>query len=287
VIGQYGSSGFVWREQDGTVDLGLIPGRTSNAPKSLSADGSRVVGTFNGGPWYIWDRGSGLRGFPDGPSGFIMQSGVVVEDGIVFGFPAAAGHSPYRVFRLAGNTWDPLPQVSRAGLGIMAGTVSLNGTVVGRGQTENGRLPLARWSPGSAPVVITDASPYRTATVLNADASVIVQNGTNVAPVLATSAGFELLPPPPGATEWTALTVSDDGVVVHGRRLASGQTVAIVWTREGGTRVLTDALTAAGADLTPWTGVEFFAMSRDGRTFLGIGTRAGVVQGLVARLPRP
>jgi hypothetical protein len=123
--------------------------------------------------------------------------------------------------------------------------------------------------------------------VLNADASMVVQNpSVTGVPAIATSAGYELLPAPVGGTEWRAVSISDDGAVIYGRTTFGGQ-APIVWTRQEGTRALIDALTAGGAQLTPWTGVQFVVMGRDGRTFLGSGTRDGAVRGLVARLPRP
>jgi uncharacterized membrane protein len=76
----------------------------------------------------------------------------------------------------------------------------------------------------------------------------------------------------------TAYSASETGGVVVGTARADGTSQAFLWTETDGTRLLQDVLASQGVDLaaTGWTRlIEARAVSADGRTIAGLGTRTG------------
>ena len=90
-----------------------------------------------------------------------------------------------------------------------------------------------------------------------------------------TPSGTHPIVPPAGAstTAFTAQAISDDGGVVSGSSSRNGgPPEAWIWTEATGARWLTDALTAAGANVDTYV-PNFIAMSRDGSTVTGSAKR--------------
>jgi len=81
--------------------------------------------------------------------------------------------------------------------------------------------------------------------------------------------------------------VSQDGkvVVIRGEPSTGGDSMALIWTSSGGLQKLTDALGAAGIDVSAWDLKDATAVSPNGKIIAGYGLKGGVAVGFVARMP--
>ena len=81
--------------------------------------------------------------------------------------------------------------------------------------------------------------------------------------------------------------VSQDGkvVVIYAEPPTGGDNTALIWTSNGGLQKLTDALGAAGIDVSAWDLKDATAVSANGKIIAGYGLKGGVAVGFVARMP--
>jgi uncharacterized membrane protein len=80
----------------------------------------------------------------------------------------------------------------------------------------------------------------------------------------------------------TALSANFDGSLIRGS--TPGWTPWL-WDATNGVQPTAGILAASGLDLGEWSGLMVYAMSSDGKTLVGRGTRSGVAKAFIARLP--
>jgi probable HAF family extracellular repeat protein len=274
-----------------TSGLGVFNGGTSfNIAYGVSADGSVAVGTSGGEAF----RHSGklMTGLGDLPGGvFDSTARAISGDGSVI---VGHGTSAFGVeaFRHSGGAMIGLGDLPGGEFESYALDVSDNGSViVGTGTTESGYEGF-RYS-GGVMTAVGDL-PGTVATAVSGDGLVIVGGR-------ATASGgeaFRLMDGmmsglgdlPGGSFSSTAFGVNGDGSVVVGYSHTSSSAEAFIWNENNGMQRVWDVLLAQGIDPAAdgWTVLNSAeAISADGKTIVGWGTRNDQAQAFVAVIPEP
>lgn len=282
--------GFVWHAGSG---LSALPFSRANG---ISADGSIVVGR-NGSRAVRWD-GMIVRDLDTFGWGEYSTANAVSSDGsVVVGNGATnSDFSETRGFR-----WTPEHGTEACGSGITGGVyenwgamaASADGSVVVGNQ---GYTPRAyRWTSATGPVELFPDMPYSTATGVSADGLVVAATVAPDAPSIRHAArvvfgsGAQLLGELSGGEFSKANGISADGLWLVGLSDSLDGNRAFLWNSLGGTRSVSDFLTAAGT-LTHqgWTLSEATAISGDGRTIVGVGINPiGDQESWIATIPAP
>lgn len=133
-----------------------------------------------------------------------------------------------------------------------------------------------RWtSAGAVHLPCTTGSTWASASAINADGTVIVGACDETAARWVNGAAPTSLGIP-----GSARAVSANGSVIVG---TTSQGTAFIW--QGTLSLLSETLTAAGANLTSWSLNEATGISGNGKVIVGTGVVGGVNQAFIARLP--
>ena len=125
---------------------------------------------------------------------------------------------------------------------------------------------------------------------VSADGATVVGRGNGNEAFLWTAGGgmVGLGDLPGGEFSSIARGVSADGATVVGQGSSVIGQEAFLWTSQDGMRRLQDVLTVdLGLDLTGWTLRDARAVTPDGLTIVGWGTRNGTTEAFVAFIPEP
>jgi uncharacterized membrane protein len=280
VVGQsssaFGDEGFRWTRAGGMVGLGVGPA------EDVSADGSVVVG------WsYRWTSSGGavFVGLPNYTHS--RAHGVSADGSVVVGVSYQTSPSIAKAFRWTSG--DGTVEVSPGPSNDWAWGVSDDGSVV-VGHTDSTAF---RWTSSDGLVAIGGAEAHG----VSGDGSVIVGHGNFGFGTEARWAfrwysndGMAGLGDLPGGVYTSqAWDVSGNGSVVVGYGTnAANEAEAYRWTSADGLRRLWDVMVANGEDPADsgWTHLEqAYAVSFDGSTIVGFGTRNGQHEAFVAVLP--
>jgi uncharacterized membrane protein len=285
VAGAMGDHAFIWTEAAGATALTPLPGTAINHPVVLSGDGATLIGRC-GSRYYRWRAPGGMEELPASPDerGLGPPRGISDDGSVIAG--ALDTRSPYRAW-----VWGPagiqiLPDLGGP-LGSIAHAVAADGSIVGRSHTESGRLGVARWSQQGVMLAAPDTF-WGTPTHVSSDGLVII--GLRQTEMFRLSGGVsQAITAPVTGPSVRIKGVSGDGARVWGEAQRPGYTAlqTWVWNSDASTAWLTDALAAAGANLTGWSELDASALSRDGLWFVGQAiVPAGSRQAFRARLPR-
>ncbi len=292
VIGGTGFGlGMYWNAQQGTRDLGNLPGGAGSRGFGVSADGSVIVGTGTiGGFRYTQTGGAAYLFNPTRPSSAL---GVSADGGITVG--ALSFNSQTRGYRLSGaGELDILPVVP-GGINSFAVAVSADGsTVVGYGSV-NSRSLAYRWTQaeGLSMLGVLPGGQASTATAISGDGGTIVgRSGVTLTGDRAfrwtSRDGMQALGVLSGDTISEALGVNFTGSAIVGRSTtANDADKAFLWTASGGLVNLNTYLPTLGINLAGWNLTSAVGISADGNTIVGIGTFSGQRSGWLATIPSP
>jgi len=268
---------FWWKPSIGTKALST--GEESSAT-ALTSDGTFVVGYARSSPGdargVSWLNGAGSTGYSGlsyAGMAVTCNATAVSDDGkLVAGGSESSNGSP------RGVRWvDHVVELLGSGHGeIYAKAMSGDGKViVGYGYDPDAAL---KWTPetGLVDLPLPDGEDRGQAFGVSHDGTVIVGNSGSQALRWVSGGAPEAL-----GIVGIARAASESGDVIVGN--SGGE--AMVWDKARGARILSDVLFELGADLTGWTLSEAVAVSADGRVVAGNGSRAGVEQAWLARLP--
>jgi probable HAF family extracellular repeat protein len=283
-----GTQAFRWTSAGGMQGLGdLSGGDFGSSASGVSADGSTVVGIgtcASGGEAFRWTAGGGMVGLGHLPGGIYSSTAadVSADGSIVVGYSYSEwGYET--AFRWTADegmvALEGDPETN-----IRANAVSGNGaTIVG----QYGRKASV-WV-GDGWDFLGDL-PDSSANGVN-DAGTVVGYSSGQAFLWPWSGGMVGLGHLPGSTANTsAWDVSDDGSVVVGYSAPApgGGYEAVRWTAGSGMQRLWDVLLAQGVNPAAdgWTILsEAYAVSADGNTIVGYGTRNGNTEAFRVVLP--
>ncbi len=297
-------SGFRWPQDQAMVPMGGVANAPWATPESVSFDGSAIAGTcMDEEEWYYvrgfyWTAATGTRDIGTLPGMRFTEAHSVSADGsTVVGDCQPYDRLTYRAFR-----WDAATGVMES-LGlpsqtrwIAAQSVNADGSVIVGVMdkfvvSELDYLRRAfRWtlatgvqdiSPTSGPLTVTEA------TMVSADASVIVGRAMYVAMRWTASTGMVTLGSLPGLSYSTAKAVSGDGRVVGGvvasnPPLDNGR--AFLWTAETGMVDARVYFASLGINMAGWELGVINGFSFDGKEITGRGYYNGASRGFVVRL---
>lgn len=253
VYGHTDHVSFEWRTNQAPAQMLNVP--VDAKFTSCSATGLTVVGGYPGvntepGKGFIYDATSGKVIIPASPpyTGLSAFNGISADGLTVVGAASrdAVGGSP--------GGYYPVSWTS-AGFNELPGGEGIAYAISANGQYAVGKVGKQG--------VLWSGTGLKTVTQLG---------------LMATLPGW--------FTE--ARDVSNDGTVVVARAMppTGGTNVALIWTPTGGLQKLSDALGAAGIDVSAWEQLqEVAAVSPNGKIIAGTGLRGGVQLGFIARLP--
>jgi len=304
VVGRSSFQAFRWTSDGGMVGLGDLPaGSFDSVASTVSADGAVVVGRGNstsGLEAFRWTSGSmvGLGTLPGWPGSW--ASSVSADGSVVVGYSFDSG--------FLGHAFRWTTGGGMVGLGTLAGKsgsyaqgTSADGSVV-VGYSSDSILALDsggqafRWTSGDGMVGLgtLPGGSGSAAYAVSADGSVVVGASGSASGSQAfrwtAGGGMVSLGDLPGGAFWpSARGVSADGSVVVGLTtnpfFGPG---AFYWTADGGMRALWDVLLSHGIDPAAdgWTKLSgAVAISADGSTIVGSGTRNFITEAFVAVIP--
>ncbi len=250
---------FRWNNPGPTVALPVPAGWTNVRANAISPDGGFAVGTAS--PTFGVSRA--IRWVGVQQPELLEMLPLATESG---GRDADGAGAIYGVMAIAGVNYMVRWSPSGTGVTVLAG------------------LPTG--GPASGPV----ATPMRVSLDGTRIAGYTEELGTVPVvghPWLWTRAGFTPIPNLPGATRCIPAGLAEDGSMVVGscEYGLTGPAAGFVWTPGGGTREISQVLSALGASFAGWS-VNGVGMSRDGRSLIGGGTNpAGQSESWLARLP--
>jgi len=239
------SEAFRWTQATGMVGLGYLPGgELFSSASGVSADGSVVVGssyTANGNEAFRWTQATGMVELGDLAGVALLLSGFgprVSADGSVVVGTSNSDFDAYRWTQATGTVG--LGNLEWASSGGASG-VSSDGSVVVGYSTNYSSWEAFRWTQQTGMVGLGDL----------------------LSSVDTTSRFFSI-----------ASGVSGDGSVVVGYSQSVNGQEAFIWNSTQGMRSLQQVLTNDyGLDLTGWFLNEANAISADGLTVVGSGTK--------------
>lgn len=268
---------FWWKPSIGTKGL---PAEGASSATALTSDGTFVVGwarpSAGESSGMSWLNGGGSLGYSglvhDGMSVTCNPTAVSDDGKLVAGGSESSNGSP------RGVRWvDHVVELLGSGHGeIYANAMSGDGKViVGYAYDPDAAI---KWTPetGLVDLPLPDGEDRGQAFGVSHDGTVIVGNSGSQALRWVAGGAPQAL-----GIAGIARAASETGDVIVG--YSGGE--AMVWDQARGARILSDVLFELGADLTGWTLSEAVAVSADGRVVAGNGSRAGVEQAWLARLP--
>jgi uncharacterized membrane protein len=289
---------FRWVTSSSTITTGLVSGDTNARATTVSRDGTRVYG--NTQPlnlpfeWRLNQAPAQI--LPLTMNGTYATLARANSNGLlVAGVYYCGGSCPNKplLYDSSNSTFSTPTGSSYSFVGF-AGISGDGSTAVGKGSSFTG---------GDFPILWTSAG-FTTLPGGNARANAINANGqyavgnvytpgtTTQHAALWSGAGLQTftdlgeLASLPG---WTldGKDVSQDGkvVVIRGDSSTGGDNTALIWTSSGGLQKLTDALGAAGIDVSAWDLKDATAVSANGKIIAGYGVTGGVAVGFIARMP--
>jgi probable HAF family extracellular repeat protein len=306
VVGGSGKSGdqaFVWVKGKAIKALGNLPGGgLTSWAEGVTGDGTTVVGTSEAAPGvfqgFRWTEQEGLVGLGFLPGGkSFSTAGAISQDGNVI-----VGQSESEVGKQAFR-WTA--QGGMIGLGFLPGdnvseafAVSADGSVVCGNSGTDQQMRAFRWTLGEGMVSLGSLTNiHPTADV----ACATIGNGSVLAGGAVSDASF----PGTEAFIWTkekgmvglghlpggkfpsiVYGLSADGTVAVGSSTtAAGAEEPFIWDATNGMRPLRDVLSGQfSLDMTEWTLNYAVAVSGDGQSIGGFGSKDGLEQGWVVYL---
>lgn len=287
-----------WSARAGLVNLGVPPDSLgSSMGLRISDDGLTVAGGVGfaiGDAFEIRNAAffAGVR----------PVHAVLVAEGLVCADVTADGSILVGATRVPAP-WPIIDQAFRMDkngapqeLGLLPGgsyssaaAVSADGAViVGFGDTPD-HIVAFRWTQAEG-IHLLDGQPTGVPTQANAvapDGSIVVGVYGNQVFRWTEAQGFDVLENGAGIDFANASDVNADGSVIVGMSMSKSGDEAFVWDPVVGMRNLSEALTAAGADVAGWTLGWATGVSDDGRTIVGMGVNPeGLKEGFIATLPR-
>ncbi|MFI4916913.1 MAG: GC-type dockerin domain-anchored protein [Phycisphaerales bacterium JB060] len=247
---------------------------------AMSADGQAIAGlaieddgvTAYG---YRWTPAGGLEMLPP-PAGLARTWGDAISGDGSSVVGSAVGGGDGRAF-----LWTP--DGGAESLGVLPGAIDS----AARAISADGRIVVGvsgeqpfRWTraDGMVSLGLPATATGGTAVAASADGSVIAANafidGLQRAHLWTQADGFVALPLLSGATRTTIEAISADGSTAVGA-LGIPANRAMYWRADVGTVFLADYLADLGVDVSGWTLLTARAMSADGSTIAGVGTRDG------------
>jgi hypothetical protein len=313
------------------------PGENDVVIYALSRDGSRGGGAISyvnaarGADPFMWTAAGGRQIMDMGSLG---QGGSIngvstdsqITAGVWYQAGTAYSQRPYRRIGLAEPQVIPPP--SGFTYGIATGMSDDGNVIAGtwRQVSHSNTTPQPFiWTPSGGTMLLGQLSYQAQTTALSRDGSTIVGfTGGVVAFAWTQQSGFQTLPSPPGAVDWSANAVNTDGTIIVGHisfsetsggfaRWVGGTPesfqaymtpVAVsddgtvipgnaypntyVWSDRFGFLGAVDYFVARGAMLpSEFNTYGLTAMSPDGRTFAGRGSLNGVFGAYIVTLPPP
>jgi probable HAF family extracellular repeat protein len=300
VYDQGHSTPVVWTSATGIRTLGVLPDWPGTVARSISADGSVVVGSASGGlcqtssPGYCgtelfrWNATTGLISlgrYGVEVAGFYVPATDVSGDGSVI----TAGDSRWT----ADGGRVPLPGMR------VASAVSDDGlTVVGAlwvgAMTESGGKfwshEATRWTAAEGTTRIGKLPGHEQSYALDvsADGSVVV--GFSGSHLFRWTEGGGMVDLGSIATGWPDLRIntSADGSIIVGNWSFESGIEPFIWDEAHGIRSLHDVLAGLGVNAGGWDLESVTGISADGRTFFGYGLDpAGNASGWIVTVPEP
>ncbi len=284
------SIAFRWTHDEGMISLGDLPGAFERSvANGVSADGSVVVGqgwSQNGFEAFVWTAEGGMVGLGDLPGGsFSSSASAVSADGRVV---VGTGSTD-----LGNEAFIWTSETGMVGLGHLPG--SANSSAVAVNAAGDRVLGVAASNNSSEPFLWTKSTgmvglgtfPGETqcnACDISNDGSVVVgwaatdgNPGSTGFRWTATNGYSPLADFPSGGAESRGFTVSDDGGLIGGWATNEFGTHAAVWTDPAAPRDFQEyLLTEYQLDSSSWMWLtDVFAMSGNGRNFIGIGRYSG------------
>jgi uncharacterized membrane protein len=290
VVGQTGNDtireAFRWSTSSATMTTGSVPGQINAVANVISGDGSRIYGhtDYVVFEWRLNQAPSQMLNLPAGTAlNACSTNGVIVA-----GWLPGVNSDPSRslIYNASDGTIStPTATTHSEGFyGISGdGTVAV-GFDVSSDQPTRWTSAGFNYLPATSPSMAIAISPNGQYAVGNVGTEAALWSGTELQ-TLTRLGKMATLP------DWRAegRDVNQDGTVVVGRALPprGGTNIALLWTPAGGLQRLSDALAAAGIDVSDWEQLqEVAAVSPSGKIIAGTGVKKGGVQlGFVARLP--
>lgn len=273
---------FLWTQATGMVGLGTLPGYSNSRAKSVSENGTAVVGWSvqqNLFEAFRWTQATGMVSLG---SANTLAWGVSADGEVVVGQFVDGG-----AFR-----WTEATGLVDIG-GRSAFSASADGAVVVG--VDNSTLAF-RWTQatGQVSLGVLPGGFESVALGVSADGAVVVGFSSTATASEAfrwvQATGMIGLGDLPGGDFFSlARAVSADGAVIVGESASAIGFEAFVWDESNGMRSLRDVLIAQGDDLAGWQLVSAMDVSADGRTIIGWGFNPdGQTEGWLARLaPAP
>ncbi len=266
VVGYDNNGAFRWTQADGIVNIGdtSIPSYTDSIARAVSADGSVVAGIDYGGLYpqaFRWTQADGMVGLGELPGGqdYSAGAGISADGSVIVGFSQQTlGEEAFRWTQADGMVGlgdlrnDPNYISSAAFAASADGSVIVGESISASG---SGREAF-RWTQADGMVglgILPGSVLYDTsARAVSADGSVIVGYGNGLGP-------------------FGTGTVSK----------------AFIWDQVHGTRLLKDALTDLGLDLSDWRLYYATGISADGTIIVGAGEnlKTGHEEAFMAKIP--
>lgn len=284
---------FRWTQSGGMVDLGVLSGKTASEARSVSDNGSVIVGFSGNGSLYSsvafrWTQASDMVSLSTLTDGTYSAAYGVSADGSVVVGESDTTSGYYRAFRWTQSGGMVDLGALRTGGFSQAFGVSADGiVVVGSAQDSGNNWRAFRCtqangmaSLGSLPVTAPETVSACSALAASADGSVIAGycsvcstsecNTSYNRAFRWTDADGMVDIGTLGGTTALAYGVSGDGSVIVGYSTEAGGNIrAFRWKMGEGMASVTDWLTAGGVDASGYTLASADAISADGNTVVG------------------
>ncbi len=284
---------FIWQPQTGPQLIPGLEGWDDSMALAVSAVGPTVIGSGTSGGTFIghgfrWTPGGGITAFPvppGGTSGWQDVWAMTPDATVVVGYS-----SPNIPTRWGPSGAEALPLLPGSNGGTADAVTPDGRIVVGYSLPPGGQPSMATiWRPGALPELLGGFTswPMTMARAVSADGTSLVGEAANSsgwgAAFRWTSAqGLDLTGPVSPADVDSGLeSMSADGRVAVGFSAANHGLMgyrAAIWRDELGFRYLSDVLANEyHADLGNWTLLTATAITPDGASIIGTGTRDGTV----------
>lgn len=272
---------FRWVTSSPTVTVGSVNGQTNARPIAISGDGTRIYGNTDYVPfeWRLNQAPAQMLNLASGTYLSACNTTGLTVVGLISSNSAPDKPLIYDVTSGTASTPTSASYSSAAFLGVSGDGL----TAVGWGDSYPIRWTSAGFSelPGGSGIARAISSNGQYA-VGNLSTHAALWSGAG----LQTVTDLGQLPSLPNwRTE--GHDVSEDGkvVAIQAQPPTGGTDMALIWTSAGGLQKLSDALGAAGIDVSEWDLKFARAVSANGKIIAGGGVKGGVSLGFVARMP--